>query len=241
MSGYNGWSNFETWSIFVHFQPETKEEVDFAKACFCDAYEELPVFIRNLLDVSKINWGEIYTAVYDSDDDDEQTTPTIMICNCDEWVRENCGVDFSQCGDEVALEWAGELTDRIADLLSAAGFEIEFPHDGKSTYHGWHGFRGWKHRFGICATFDELTDDQFDKVCELIQEATDRIEHDIDRIRRRSFNFKTDSESGTINAGSFDEACGKLREMYPPEIIEDGGWGWVEDHNGNRFVVGEVP
>lgn len=112
----------------------------------------------------------------DDDNDDEPPMPTIMICNCDEWVRDHCGVDFSQCDDETAIELAGDLTDRLADLLSAAGFEIEFPHDGKSTYHGWNGFRGFKTRWGIAGTFDAITDEQNDLVGELIAIATCAIE-----------------------------------------------------------------
>lgn len=177
MSGYNGWSNFETWSIFVYFTPESKNDVDFAKDCVEEAFTDLPGFLRPFVDVSRIDWDAIYASVeQDDDEQDEPAMPTIMVCNCDEWVRDHCGVDFSQSDDETAIELAGNLTDRLADLLSAAGFEIEFPHDGKSTYHGWNGFRGFKTRWGIAGTFDAITDEQNDLVGELIAIATCAIE-----------------------------------------------------------------
>lgn len=132
--------------------------------------DDLPAGFRV---VTEYEWESLQD---DDDQEDDPPMPTIMICNCDEWVRDHCGVDFSQSDDETAMELAGDLTDRLADLLSAAGFEIEVPHDGKSTYHGWNGFRGFKTRWGIAGTFDAITDEQNDLVGELIAIATCAIE-----------------------------------------------------------------
>lgn len=56
-----------------------------------------------------------------------------------------------------------------------------------------------------------------------------------------SFEFKTDSESGKIKADSYEDACEKLRDMVGDDYDATGAWGWVEDQDGNRLVIGEVP
>lgn len=197
--------------------------------------DDLPAGFRV---VTEYEWESLQD---DDEQDDEPPMPTIMICNCDEWVRENCGVDFDGLDDETVRELVDLLTQDLSELLDCFKFKVEFPTDGKTTYHGWNGFRGFKHRFGICGTFDGLTDEQFDKVGELIQKSQDMIEHHVDRIRRRSYAFKTDSESGTICANSFAEACDKLREKLPESVVDDGGWGWIVDAGVQRFVIGDVP
>lgn len=182
------------------------------------------------------DWG-----VADDEQDDEPPMPTIMICNNFEWIRENCGVDFDGLDDETVRELVDSLTQDLSELLDCFKFKVEFPTDGKTTYHGWNGFRGFKHQFGICGTFDSLTDEQYDKVGELIQDSTDIIERLVDRIRSRTFHFKTDSESGTLCADSFDQACDKLRDMVPESAVKNGGWGKIWGPMLQRFVIGDVP
>jgi len=53
-----------------------------------------------------------------------------------------------------------------------------------------------------------------------------------------SFNFATDSETGTIEATDFEDACQQLRDMLPAAVIADGAWGWVEDTDGTRYKIG---
>ena len=53
------------------------------------------------------------------------------------------------------------------------------------------------------------------------------------------YDYATDSETGTITARDFAEACRKLDKMVTPEAIHDGGWGWVEDINGQRYTAGK--
>lgn len=174
--------------------------------------------------------------------DDEPAMPTIVLCPCTEWVRENMNVDFTGVDTGLANLAADAFMEQLEQLLSKAGFNVIYGKNSLLTYHGWNGHRWFRQKLGVAATYDCLTDEQFDKVGELIQESQDMIErHHIDCVRRRSFPFKSDSESGTLTADSFADACQQLRDMYPPEIVEDGGWGWVEDHDGQRFVVGEIP
>lgn len=53
-----------------------------------------------------------------------------------------------------------------------------------------------------------------------------------------AYKFATDSESGTIEAASFDEARGMLDAMVTDT---DGGFGWVEDVDGFRYeTTGEA-
>ena len=55
------------------------------------------------------------------------------------------------------------------------------------------------------------------------------------------FVFKTDSESGKLTAKSYEDACEQLRTMVGDDYEATGAWGWVEDQDGNRLVIGEVP
>jgi hypothetical protein len=50
------------------------------------------------------------------------------------------------------------------------------------------------------------------------------------------YSYATDSESGTIQAADFAEACQQLRDMLPPTAVADGAWGWVENTDGSRFL-----
>jgi len=48
------------------------------------------------------------------------------------------------------------------------------------------------------------------------------------------YKFATDSETGTIEAVDFIAACRKLDAMVAGS---DGGFGWVEDVDGNRYEI----
>lgn len=52
------------------------------------------------------------------------------------------------------------------------------------------------------------------------------------------YTFKTDAEHGEIVARDFDEAKQMLCDMFNDDMIADGGWGWVDDEDGERFYVG---
>jgi hypothetical protein len=53
-----------------------------------------------------------------------------------------------------------------------------------------------------------------------------------------AFSYRTDGEHGEIEARDFDAAKQMLCEMFTEAIIADGGWGWVDDEDGERFYVG---
>lgn len=52
------------------------------------------------------------------------------------------------------------------------------------------------------------------------------------------FAFATDSESGCLSCKDFSEACEQLKKLVPPVAVQNGGWGWVEDNDGGRYVIG---
>lgn len=56
----------------------------------------------------------------------------------------------------------------------------------------------------------------------------------------RDYTYRTDGESGTIEAVDFADACAQLDAMVPPACIENGGWGWVDDcdHEQPRYEIG---
>lgn len=56
---YNGWTNRETWLINVWFNPESKEDVEYARQYFEEALDALPDFMRDFVDYSAINWDEL--------------------------------------------------------------------------------------------------------------------------------------------------------------------------------------
>jgi hypothetical protein len=56
-----------------------------------------------------------------------------------------------------------------------------------------------------------------------------------------AFSFRTDSEHGRLMARDFTEAKQMLGNHLPGDAIANGGWGWVDDQDGNRFTVGDIP
>lgn len=52
------------------------------------------------------------------------------------------------------------------------------------------------------------------------------------------YRFATDSETGTIMACDFADACEHLRRMLTDAVVADGVWGWVEDADGKRYKIG---
>lgn len=52
-----------------------------------------------------------------------------------------------------------------------------------------------------------------------------------------TYKFRTDSEVGTIEAGSWPEACQLLHVMVPDAAVVDGAWGWIEREDGERYCI----
>jgi hypothetical protein len=63
---YNGWSNRETWLINVWFNPETEEDVDYAKDTLESDIENLPDYLKDFIDDGVIDWDELKEAVADN-------------------------------------------------------------------------------------------------------------------------------------------------------------------------------
>lgn len=57
-------------------------------------------------------------------------------------------------------------------------------------------------------------------------------------IKLGPYEYATDSESGVLFDVDFEAACRQLDGIVTPDLIELGGWGWVEDHDGTRYTVG---
>jgi len=55
---------------------------------------------------------------------------------------------------------------------------------------------------------------------------------------RFGFRFATDSETGTIEASCWNDACQQLHAMVTDQAIDNGAWGWVEDEDGERYEIG---
>lgn len=55
---YNGWTNRATWLINVWFNPESREDVQMARATFEESVEQLPDFLKDFID-DDINWEEL--------------------------------------------------------------------------------------------------------------------------------------------------------------------------------------
>lgn len=53
----------------------------------------------------------------------------------------------------------------------------------------------------------------------------------------RRFAFATDSESGFIDAATFDAACEVLKGSLPDDAVDNGGWGWVRNEDGRLFEI----
>lgn len=69
---YNGWSNREPWLVNVWFNPESKQDVAFAKEQIEEAYGNLPDFIKDFCYVDSINWDELSAELDELDELDEE-------------------------------------------------------------------------------------------------------------------------------------------------------------------------
>jgi len=69
---YNGWSNRETWLVNLWFNPESKDDVQSARATMEEDYESLSGIFRDMIDLSAIDWDELESHFDDSDDDEQE-------------------------------------------------------------------------------------------------------------------------------------------------------------------------
>jgi len=60
MSKYNGWANRETWLVNLWFNPETQDDLDFARAELETALEGIDNgCLRDMVDLNAIDWAEL--------------------------------------------------------------------------------------------------------------------------------------------------------------------------------------
>lgn len=57
--GYNGWRNRETWLINIHFNPETKSDIEFIKEQVEEMKSGLNIFLQDMIDFECIDWEEL--------------------------------------------------------------------------------------------------------------------------------------------------------------------------------------
>ncbi len=67
---YNGWTNRATWLVNVWFNPESKEDVQFAKEQIEEAHDNCPDFLRDFIDMD-INWDELESHFAEPEDSDD--------------------------------------------------------------------------------------------------------------------------------------------------------------------------
>jgi hypothetical protein len=70
---YNGWTNWETWLVALHFEPQTKQDVDFLRENIEAMFEEISkddYFLKDVLSGFEvcINWEEIASHLDDEED-----------------------------------------------------------------------------------------------------------------------------------------------------------------------------
>ena len=62
MKNYNGWENRETWLVNLHFEINSKDDLEYVKNHIEEMEEEISnkyPFISDYLDFSLINWSEL--------------------------------------------------------------------------------------------------------------------------------------------------------------------------------------
>lgn len=69
MSDYNGWTNRETWLVNLHFDPLTREDLIWIKDLAEQEVDDIEsAFIKDLIDLSRINWRELEEHVQEDEE-----------------------------------------------------------------------------------------------------------------------------------------------------------------------------
>lgn len=69
---YNWWTNRETWLVNLHFNPETKADVEWAKECLEEQYESLSPLMQDFVNLNGINWEELKEHMEDEEEETEE-------------------------------------------------------------------------------------------------------------------------------------------------------------------------
>ena len=70
---YNGWSNYETWLVNVWYNPESKEDVQYAKDNLEEQYDSIPDGpLKDMINLDAIDWKELEGHFEDNDEDESE-------------------------------------------------------------------------------------------------------------------------------------------------------------------------
>ncbi len=70
---YNGWSNYETWLVNVWYNPESKEDVQYAKDTLEEQYDSIPDGpLKDMINLDAINWKELESHFEDNDEEESE-------------------------------------------------------------------------------------------------------------------------------------------------------------------------
>ena len=119
------------------------------------------------------------------------------------------------------------------------GFESVSAKKERMFCHGWNGAH-FVDRCGCVASWAKLTELQKEIIAEVRIEAQKQTT-EIWKCDKHQYQFKTDSESGSLAAASYEDACEQLKKMVGDDYEETGAWGWVEDDDGSRMKIGDIP
>ena len=73
MNTYNGWTNRETWLVNVWFNPESKDDVEFAKDMLEEQYDNIPDGpLKDMIDIGLINWNELMDCFEEEEEEEEE-------------------------------------------------------------------------------------------------------------------------------------------------------------------------
>lgn len=169
----------------------------------------------------------------------EENVPAVEVCSNIEWVRENDfwhrdDIDESDMDDAVRT-----YQQSIYNDLTDKGWDVAWAKNQRMLYHGWNGAH-FTTKCSVVGSYEKLTDEQVAVIDQVREKAAELVKQTWVK-NNMFFEFKTDSESGKIKADSYEDACEKLRDMVGDDHEATGAWGWVEDQDGNRLVIGEVP
>lgn len=172
-------------------------------------------------------------------EEESEDVPSVEVCSDLEWVRENDfwhrdDIDESDMDDAVRT-----YQQSVHNDLTDKGWDVAWAKNQRMLYHGWNGAH-FKTKCSVVGSFEKLTDEQVAVIDQVREKAAELVKQTWVKDSM-SFEFKTDSESGKLKADSYQDACEKLRDMVGDNHAETGAWGWVEDQDGNRLVIGEVP
>ena len=69
---YNGWANRETWLIEVWFNPESRDDVEFARGIIEEEYNNLPSgALKDMCDIERIDWEQLLQQFEEEEEEEE--------------------------------------------------------------------------------------------------------------------------------------------------------------------------